>query len=49
MQEEANFGKLLVAHVEMAEKLASISDEKGDKRLWKGDDGEAAASLIEDC
>ena len=48
MQEEANFGKLLVAHVEMAEKLASISDEKGDKRLWKGDDGEAAASLIED-
>jgi len=48
MQGEATFGELLVAHVEMAEKLASISDEQGEKRLWKGDDGEAAASLIKD-
>tara|TARA_R110002096_G_scaffold309403_4_gene504011 strand:- start:40315 stop:43278 length:2964 start_codon:yes stop_codon:yes gene_type:complete len=48
MQGNANFGELLIAHMEMAEKLAATNDENGATRLWKGDDGEVAAKLIED-
>ena len=42
------FEEMVMAHIEMAEKLAATDEVYGDKRLWKGDDGEAAASLIED-
>ena len=48
MKNNANFGDVLIAHMEMAEKLAATQDESGAERLWKGDDGEAAATLIEE-
>lgn len=45
---DVTFEEMLLAHIEMAENLAATDEISGDKRLWKGDDGEAAATLIED-
>ncbi|MDG1437858.1 MAG: double-strand break repair protein AddB, partial [Emcibacteraceae bacterium] len=45
---EAIFGDILLAHIEMAENLAASDDVSGADNLWKGDDGEAAANLIEE-
>ena len=45
---ETSFEELLVAHVEMVERLCASGDRSGAERLWKGDAGEAAARLIED-
>ncbi|MCC3860269.1 double-strand break repair protein AddB [Pseudemcibacter aquimaris] len=42
------FADMLIAHIEMAEKLAATDEVSGENRIWKGDDGEAAAKLIED-
>lgn len=42
------FSDMLMAHIEMAEKIAATDEETGDRRIWKGEDGEAAARLIED-
>lgn len=44
----ATFEQLLLGHIDMAEKLAATNEISGADRLWKGDDGEAAAKLIED-
>lgn len=45
---DVSFEQLLISHIEMAEKLASNNDGAGEKYLWKGDAGEAAAGLIEE-
>ncbi|MEQ9812692.1 MAG: double-strand break repair protein AddB [Azospirillaceae bacterium] len=42
----ASFGALLEAHARAAEALADTHREPGPARLWRHDDGEAAASLI---
>lgn len=42
------FEEILIAHIEMAEKLAATADIPGDKRLWQGEDGEVASTLIQD-
>jgi len=39
---------LVDAHVRFAEALARTPDEWGDARLWRHDDGEAAAALIDE-
>ncbi|HYD66657.1 double-strand break repair protein AddB [Azospirillum sp.] len=39
---------LVDAHVRFAEALARTSEEWGDARLWRHDDGEAAASFIDE-
>lgn len=39
---------LIAAHITFAEALAESADESGSARLWRGDDGEAAASFIAD-
>ena len=36
------------AHIEVAEALAATADEAGADRLWRGSDGESAASLLGD-
>ncbi len=47
-KEDISFGEMLLAHIEMAEKLAATNEVDGAKLLWKGDAGDAAAKLIED-
>lgn len=42
------FEDMLMVHIEMAEKLAATDEISGATRLWRGDDGEAAANLIEE-
>jgi len=42
----ARFGDLLEAHARAAEALAGTDREPGPARLWRHDDGEAAAALI---
>jgi ATP-dependent helicase/nuclease subunit B len=44
----ATFGDLLLSHIEMAEELSASDEVSGADNLWKGDDGEAAANLIEE-
>ncbi|MEZ5759015.1 MAG: double-strand break repair protein AddB [Emcibacteraceae bacterium] len=46
--QNADFGEMLRAHIEMAEKLAATDEVSGDTVLWKGDAGEEAAKLIEE-
>lgn len=43
----ASFGKLVELHCEAAEKLAGTAQSEGRKRLWRGEDGEAAAALMQ--
>lgn len=43
----ASLAKLVELHCEAAEKLASTDKSEGRNRLWRGDDGEAAAALME--
>lgn len=45
-QPQADLKKLLEAHIQAAERIASTSEQSGDQILWKGDDGEAAARFI---
>ncbi len=42
----APFRQLLTAHLGFAEALAATDEEPGTTRLWRGDDGEAAAAFI---
>ena len=42
------FEELLVAHIEVSEKLAATNEKSGAERLWRGEDGEAAAKLVEE-
>lgn len=42
----APFTDYLAAHVEVAENIAATSAEEGQTRLWRGEDGEAGASLL---
>ncbi|NNG04161.1 MAG: double-strand break repair protein AddB [Inquilinus sp.] len=42
---EAALGDLLAAHMAVAEALAATADEPGAARLWRHDDGEAAAGF----
>lgn len=44
----ASFEDLLIAHITLAESLAADGEIGGAERLWKGDDGEEAARLIEE-
>lgn len=44
----ASFDQLLFAHISLAEKLAATKDKDGATNIWKGDDGEAAATFIEE-
>jgi ATP-dependent helicase/nuclease subunit B len=41
-----SFAEALAAHVRAAEALAASDDERGARRLWAGEDGEAAAAFI---
>jgi ATP-dependent helicase/nuclease subunit B len=43
----ASLAKLVELHCQTAEKLASTARSEGRNRLWRGDDGEAAAELME--
>ncbi|MGD9638833.1 MAG: double-strand break repair protein AddB [Alphaproteobacteria bacterium] len=45
-KETASFKELLKAHMEFIEELASDDQEKGYFKLWRNDDGEAAAEFI---
>ncbi len=38
--------QLIDAHISCAEALAATGDSSGSERMWKGEDGEAAASFI---
>jgi len=42
----ADLSQLLMRHAEVAEALAETPDEAGALRLWRGQDGEAAADLF---
>jgi ATP-dependent helicase/nuclease subunit B len=42
----ADLAELLMRHAEVAEALATTPDEAGGLRLWRGQDGEAAADLF---
>jgi ATP-dependent helicase/nuclease subunit B len=42
----ADLAELLLRHAEVAEALAETPDEAGGLRLWRGQDGEAAADLL---
>ncbi|MEE8394069.1 MAG: double-strand break repair protein AddB [Rhodospirillales bacterium] len=44
--ENASLRDLLRSHVEMAQSLAATNQESGANRLWRDQDGEAAAALI---
>ncbi|MEE8270833.1 MAG: double-strand break repair protein AddB, partial [Alphaproteobacteria bacterium] len=44
--EEAPVGALIAAHVEFAEALADSDGAPGPARLWRRDDGEAAADFV---
>lgn len=44
----ADVGDLLSAHVAATEALAETADAAGAQRLWRGDDGEAAAGFVAD-
>ncbi len=46
--QEISFSTLLNTHISIAEQLARTNEEDGAARLWKGDDGEAAAQFIEE-
>ncbi|HYD30903.1 MAG TPA: double-strand break repair protein AddB [Azospirillaceae bacterium] len=43
---EAPFVELLRLHIAFAEKLAASCDQTGPERLWRHDDGEAAATFV---
>ena len=43
---EAELRTLVAAHVAAAESLATSAEEAGDRRLWRGEDGEAASALM---
>jgi ATP-dependent helicase/nuclease subunit B len=43
---EIAIADVLTTHVEVAERLAATVDEPGRNHLWRGTDGEAAASLV---
>ena len=43
---QAGLDELLMRHAEVAEALATTPDEAGGLRLWRGQDGEAAADLF---
>ena len=45
-RDNVSFAEMLLAHVEMAEKLAATDKMPGDKLLWRGDAGEEAAKLM---
>lgn len=44
--EAGDFRQMLTAHVELCEWLATSDEEAGAARLWRGEDGEAAAAAI---
>ncbi|WP_417518478.1 double-strand break repair protein AddB [Minwuia sp.] len=45
---DGDLAALLAAHVECCEWLASTGDQTGAQRLWRGEDGEAAAQAVAD-
>lgn len=45
-QESADFKQLLTCHLRLAETLAADTEKSGAEKLWRGDDGEAAATLF---
>jgi len=45
---QVSFEDMLTCHVRLLEALASTDEETGADILWKGDDGEAAAQMIEE-
>ena len=47
-QDTVELSDLLVAHLQVAERLATTNEKNGAKILWKGDDGEAAARFMAD-
>ncbi len=44
--EPASFVQRFAAHLTIAENLAATAEAKGPSRLWRGEDGEAGASLL---
>lgn len=42
------FAELLDMHIRLIETLANTEDEKGEKRVWRGDDGKSAAFFLTD-
>ena len=44
--EPVSVNDLVAAHISFAEDLASSGDRTGPRRLWAGDDGEAAAAFL---
>jgi len=44
----APFEDLLIGHITLVEALAGSDEQSGAERLWRGDDGEEAARLIEE-
>lgn len=48
ISESVPFEEILSAHIKTAEALATTNNEDGAARLWKREDGEAAAQLIEE-
>lgn len=47
-QPRVDLARLAEAHAASAEMLATSDNETGDQRLWRGDDGAAAAALLAD-
>jgi len=47
-RKNTSFEEILTSHIAMAESLCATSDQSGAARLWRGEDGEAAARLITD-
>lgn len=47
-QDTVELSDLLVAHLQVVERLATTNEKNGAKILWKGDDGEAAARFMAD-
>ncbi|WDI32586.1 double-strand break repair protein AddB [Hyphococcus flavus] len=43
---DSSFSGRVHAHLAVAEQLSSVDDEKGEVRLWRGEDGEAGASAL---
>ncbi|WP_425410331.1 double-strand break repair protein AddB [Hyphococcus sp.] len=43
---EGSFAERFHAHLAAAEQLCALAEAPGDKRLWRGDDGEAGAALL---
>ena len=52
IKKSASFEDVLICHITMAENLCTVQKEdsliSGDERLWRKEDGEAAAKFIED-